>query len=151
VILTSKMPSSPFKFSTFSENVLRNAAGRTKSQNGLNKEQTTMALLAVDEALGQPDISDVVKRLKSDGLRKMLKKLLDKLPCDSNGPMPTAGVLQGDCFLRYVMFGMPHKCDATCASACDFGHVCKRKDGAFVKFKKYPKPNKSSICYIFRF
>jgi hypothetical protein len=30
---------------------------------------------------------------------------------------------------------MPHKCDATCASASDFGHVCRKKDEAFVEFK----------------
>ena len=32
---------------------------------------------------------------------------------------------------------MPHMCDATvaCATASDFGHVCKKKDDAFVKFQ----------------
>ena len=101
------MPSTPFEFNPFSQIELQDAAnGLTHSQNGLNKNQMTAALLAINESLGLPDISDTMKSLDNAQLRKILKKQLDKLPCDSNGLMPIAGAVRDDRFLKFVMFGM---------------------------------------------
>jgi hypothetical protein len=105
VVTSTKMASTPFDFNLFSQSELQNAAnGLTKSENGLNKDQTIVALLAVNEHLGLPDI--VVNGLESAPARKILKRLLDKLPCDIDGVMPIAGVLPDDGKESFVMFGV---------------------------------------------
>ena len=86
------MVGTQFDFDLFSQIVLQNAAnGLTLSESGLNKDQLIVALLAVGQHLRQPEI--VVTGLNSNQLRARLKTLLDKLPCDPEGPHPIASQL----------------------------------------------------------
>ena len=86
------MADTQFDFGLFSQIVLQNAAkGHTLSESGLNKDQLIVALLVVNQHLGQPEI--VVIGSNSSQLRARLKTLLDKLPCDPEGPHPIASQL----------------------------------------------------------
>jgi hypothetical protein len=65
-----------------------------------------VALLAVNEHLGQPDIVPLVTSLKSKQLRHRLKTLLNILACDLDEEMPVAGQLPDSGAKKYVMFGV---------------------------------------------
>ena len=75
--------------------MLQNAAdGKTASEGGMNKEELTLALLALNGFLLQPAI--IVTSLRSTQLRHRLKALLDTLPYDLDGTLPVAADATGE-------------------------------------------------------
>ena len=84
-----------FDFTVYSQVKLNNATnGKTETEGGMNKEELTLALLALNGFLLQPAI--IVTSLRSTQLRHRLKALLDTLPYDLDGTLPVAADATGE-------------------------------------------------------